>query len=203
MHCEVHGGRLRAALWFYAATAVCGWLLASWLSPTGPWVHPDPWWPLPAPMGWGLALASGLAGGASVAVATRWMVARLRWAAELHSLLRTAVLPVAPSAIAALALGSGLGEELLFRGALQPALGLLPASLLFGLLHMAPGRPGLGWSLWAALMGLLLGILHQGTGLLIAPITAHVTVNYLNLHFLAAYDPSPPEAKGNSGCGSA
>ena len=36
-------------------------------------------------------------------------------------------------------LGAGLGEETLFRGALQPALGLLPVSVLFALMHVQYG----------------------------------------------------------------
>lgn len=36
----------------------------------------------------------------------------------------------------AVALSTAVGEELLFRGALQPRLGLLPASLLFAVLHV-------------------------------------------------------------------
>ena len=36
-------------------------------------------------------------------------------------------------------LGAGLGEETLFRGALQPALGLLPVSVLFASMHVQYG----------------------------------------------------------------
>ncbi len=53
-------------------------------------------------------------------------------------------------------------------------------------------------------MGALFGALYAGTGLLLAPIAAHATVNYLNLRFLEAYAPDAPAgsaspAKGSSG----
>lgn len=38
-----------------------------------------------------------------------------------------------------LGIGAGLGEETLFRGALQPVLGILPASLLFASVHIQYG----------------------------------------------------------------
>ena len=77
-----------------------------------------------------------------------------------------------------------LGEELFFRGALQPSVGLLVASLLFGLAHLLPSWPLVLWSLFAALAGLLFGLLYEATGSLVAPVVAHVLVNALNLRWL-------------------
>jgi len=200
----VHGTKLRAATWFYGLTAALGWLLGRWLSPSGPWRHPDPWWSLPASARWPLALVVGVAAGASLAWLSQRLVTHWPPATHLHRVLRDAVLPLPPRGAMVLAVGSGLGEELLFRGALQPALGLVPAALLFGALHVAPGRRLWVWPLWAALAGLLFGALHAATGLLLAPVAAHATANYLNLRFLEAYVPdapagSPSPAKGSSG----
>jgi membrane protease YdiL (CAAX protease family) len=86
--------------------------------------------------------------------------------------------------IVVLALASGLGEELFFRGALQPSVGLVVASLLFGLAHLLPSWPLVLWSLFAALAGLLFGLLYEATGNLVAPVVAHVLVNALNLRWL-------------------
>ena len=36
-------------------------------------------------------------------------------------------------------LGAGLGEETLFRGAVQPTLGILPTSILFASMHVQYG----------------------------------------------------------------
>jgi membrane protease YdiL (CAAX protease family) len=72
---------------------------------------------------------------------------------------------------------SGVGEEVFFRGAVQPEFGLVVASLAFGLLHVGPDRRYLVWTVWAVLAGFLFGLLYEWTGGLLAPITAHVLHN--------------------------
>ena len=52
-----------------------------------------------------------------------------------------------------LALFSGLGEELFFRAGMQPTLGLVATSLLFGLLHFPFERALLLWTPFAMGMG--------------------------------------------------
>lgn len=84
-----------------------------------------------------------------------------------------------------LALASGVAEEMLFRGALQPAVGLVWASLIFGACHFLPRKELMLWSVYAVLMGLAFGWLYQWTGHLVAPIAAHVLVNGINLPRLA------------------
>ena len=54
-----------------------------------------------------------------------------------------------------LALASGLGEELFFRGALQPRVGWAAASLLFGAVHFVPRRDMLPCMLERVLLDLL------------------------------------------------
>jgi len=76
---------------------------------------------------------------------------------------------------------SGVGEEVFFRGALQPVLGIVLASLLFGVLHVGPDRRYLIWTLWAVGAGFLFGFLYLWTGGLLAPITAHVLHNAATL----------------------
>jgi hypothetical protein len=83
-----------------------------------------------------------------------------------------------------LAVASGVAEETFFRGALQPALGWLPASLIFGLVHFAPRRDLLPWTGFALCAGLVLGGLFEITGNLVAPIVAHVGINAVNLRRL-------------------
>jgi membrane protease YdiL (CAAX protease family) len=83
-----------------------------------------------------------------------------------------------------LAVASGVAEETFFRGALQPALGWLPASLIFGLVHFAPRRELLPWTGFALCAGLVLGGLFEFTGNLVAPIVAHVGINAVNLRRL-------------------
>ena len=83
-----------------------------------------------------------------------------------------------------LAVASGVAEEAFFRGALQPALGWLPASLIFGLVHFAPKRELLPWTGFALCAGLVLGGLFEYTGNLVAPMVAHVGINAVNLRRL-------------------
>jgi membrane protease YdiL (CAAX protease family) len=79
-------------------------------------------------------------------------------------------------------LGAGLGEETLFRGAVQPALGILPTSLLFASMHVQYG-PSL-------LLGYIF-LLSIGLGLLrryintTASFVAHASYNVISI--LAAY----------------
>jgi uncharacterized protein len=76
---------------------------------------------------------------------------------------------------------SGVGEEVLFRGALQPELGLVATSLLFGALHVGPDRRYLVWTAWAVGAGFLFGFLYVWTGGILAPATAHVLHNAATL----------------------
>ena len=80
-----------------------------------------------------------------------------------------------------LALLSGVAEEAFFRGALQPQVGLLAASLLFGAAHFVPRRELLLWTVFSIAAGLLLGWLFDATGNLVAPIVAHAGINGVNL----------------------
>jgi uncharacterized protein len=76
---------------------------------------------------------------------------------------------------------SGVGEEAFFRGALQPMLGLVVTSILFGALHVGPDRRYLAWTLWAVGAGFLFGFLYEWTGGLLAPMSAHVLHNAATL----------------------
>jgi uncharacterized protein len=79
------------------------------------------------------------------------------------------------------ALFSGVGEETLFRGAVQQEFGLVVASLVFGLVHVGPDRRYLVWTAWAVLAGFLFGALYVVTGGLLAPILAHSAHNAATL----------------------
>lgn len=68
---------------------------------------------------------------------------------------------------------SGVGEEMFFRGAVQPEFGITVAALAFGLVHIGPDRRYLIWTVWAILAGFIFGFLYVYTGGLAAPIVAH------------------------------
>jgi membrane protease YdiL (CAAX protease family) len=78
---------------------------------------------------------------------------------------------------------AGLGEELLFRGAIQTAWGFVPATLLFGLCHIG-GRTTVPLGLWATVVGGYLGWLALATGGLLAPILAHALYDALALSYI-------------------
>ncbi len=88
-----------------------------------------------------------------------------------------------------LALSSGIGEELLFRGALQPEIGLVAATLIFGLMHFPIERDLWPWPLYATLVGLILAALFERSGSLIAPTTAHIFINAVQLILIGRRTP--------------
>jgi hypothetical protein len=129
-------------------------------------------------------VAKGLVAALVVVILSRWLTLRTRAGAALAEALAGALGPLTPAQVLVLAAASGIGEELFFRGALQPRVGLVAASLLFGAAHFVPARPLALWSVFAAAAGLLFGLLFATTGNLVAPVVAHATVNGLNLRWL-------------------
>jgi uncharacterized protein len=126
----------------------------------------------------------GVAIGLGVVGLTRIAVARWEWARALHLAFRDLLGPLTNRDVFVLAASSSIGEELLFRGALLPWLGLWPSTLAFGLLHIGPGRRYLPWTISALVLGLGFGALAQWTGNLGAPIVAHFVINLLNLRYI-------------------
>jgi membrane protease YdiL (CAAX protease family) len=116
---------------------------------------------------------------------------RLRWLQELervfHGILGK---PTIPQCLG-LAVVSGLAEETLFRGMLQPRWGLVLTSILFGLMHLVTWQ----YAVFAGVLGLLLGYLYLVTGGgLLAPVLCHMTINALGLALLSRTCPAdaPP-----------
>jgi uncharacterized protein len=122
--------------------------------------------------------------------ATRWLVARTRWARTLRDTLRGALLGSSRARLLLLASLSAVAEELFFRAALLPWLGVVVSSLVFGLLHVSARETYLGWMVWASVMGLVFAVLFLGSGSLLAPVLAHATINYENMQYLCSSVPS-------------
>jgi CAAX protease family protein len=136
---------------------------------------------------WGLfsALGAGLLVGL-VAVGVSEVLTRATALGEgLADLLGESLAGLRAADAVLLALASGLAEEMLFRGALQPAVGIVWASLIFGACHFLPRRELALWSGYAVLMGFAFGTLFEWTGNLMAPVAAHALVNGINLPRLA------------------
>jgi membrane protease YdiL (CAAX protease family) len=134
----------------------------------------------------------GIGVGLAIVFATRLAVHRFDWARRLHRDFRGLLGNLTGRDILVLALASSIGEELLFRGALVPWIGIWWSTLIFALLHIGPGSRFLPWTASAFVAGLLFAGLFQLFGDLGAPIMAHFTVNYLNLNYIVRVE-LPPE----------
>lgn len=137
---------------------------------------------------WVSLVGGGLLAASTVAV-TRFLVDRTKWGRTLRAEFRSMLRGARTIDLVLLGSAAGIAEELLFRGALQPLLGLVATSLIFGAVHFVPRRSLVSWSVWAALMGLLLGGLYEVTGSLVGCIVAHVLINVVNLRDIVRFDP--------------
>ena len=117
-------------------------------------------------------------------VLSRLSTARFAWAMHLADEFRNILSGVDRRGVLIIALTSALAEESLFRGLLQPALGLWLTAAIFAVLHIGPTPRFLPWTVMAFAAGLLFGGLFDWTGNMLAPFVAHATVNFLNLRHL-------------------
>jgi len=115
--------------------------------------------------------AAGIAVGLAMAAAVRLAVARFAWARALRNEAYGLRVPLV------LALAAAVGEEIVFRGLLLPADGLLVSSAAFALCHAGPRSRHLAWAVFAFLCGLALGGITMLTGDLAAAVAAHLTAN--------------------------
>jgi membrane protease YdiL (CAAX protease family) len=130
----------------------------------------------------GPALGAGV--GLGLVGLTRVASRYFQWARDLHASFRDLLGPLTGREMLILALASSIGEELLFRGALLPWLGMPAQAVVFALLHIGPGRRFLPWTLSAFVLGLGFGALAQWTDNLGGPIAAHFMINFLNLRHI-------------------
>ncbi len=125
-------------------------------------------------MAWGIAAALGVSG-------ALWSLERYSPpVARLQARLAEFIGPLSETQITVLALASAIGEEFMFRLAMQDAFGLWPTAVLFGVLHTGPKGTRL-WSALALVIGILFGwMIELGCGLLSVTV-AHAVINYLSL----------------------
>jgi membrane protease YdiL (CAAX protease family) len=117
--------------------------------------------------------------------ASRLALYRFDWARALHRELRHLLFPLQDFEIVVLAAASSVGEEMFFRGALLPVVGLVASSAIFALLHIGPKLRHLPWTVSSFLAGLLFGAMFLWTGDLTGPVLAHFLINFLNLRHVA------------------
>lgn len=178
--------RFGSALYLAIAVAALVWIgVRDGRITVGVFVSPESW---PRDIALGLAVGGGMLaawlGLRSVSATARDLERRL---AELLGGL-------SGSDALGLALLSGLAEELLFRGAMQPTWGFWPATILFALAHTGRGRSLWLWTVSAFVAGACLGLVFEHTGNLAAPVVAHTLVNAVQLSRLTAPPAPPPDA---------
>jgi membrane protease YdiL (CAAX protease family) len=115
--------------------------------------------------------ALGVAVGLAMAGAVRLAVVRFAWARALRNEAYGLRIPLV------LALAAAVGEEIVFRGLLLPADGLIVSSAAFALCHVGPRSRHLAWGAFAFLCGLALGGIMLLTGDLAAAVAAHLAAN--------------------------
>ena len=147
--------------------------------------------PLDAGSGpWVRDAAVGVLAAAAFAGVNHWLLCRappVRAVRAVRRVYRDLLKPlfaeIGMREVVVIAVAAGIGEELLFRGALQPEIGLIPASLVFGALHTG-GRGTFAFGCWVAVMGAALGGLAVVTGGLLAPIVAHALYDAAALAYI-------------------
>jgi membrane protease YdiL (CAAX protease family) len=162
------------ALVLYAIFAAVAWGASAWILDRPPLTSPEAAGLLP------LHLRAAWGAGVGVAVvlldmALERLIPALR---RMGEAMREVIGPLTTPHAVLYAVTSALGEELLFRGFAQAWLGIIPASLFFGLLHIGPDRRLWPWPLLACAMGFAFGALFDYTGDVLAPVLAHFTINY-------------------------
>lgn len=94
-----------------------------------------------------------------------WMRGWRQWVEEQ---LLPFLAPAGTLGMLAIAVSAGVGEELLFRGAMQPAIGLIPTAAVFGLAHVGGlvRREAVPYFLFTLLWGLVFGWAYELVGTL-------------------------------------
>lgn len=139
---------------------------------------------------WGsaaLGALEGLALGLLVVGLSRFCVARYRWSQDLYCWFASILGALSTAQVLALAGLSAVGEELLFRGAMQPTLGLWLTSAIFALMHFPSQRRFWPWTLAAGLMGISFGLITLHTANLAGAILSHFIINALNLKHVSRF----------------
>jgi membrane protease YdiL (CAAX protease family) len=129
--------------------------------------------------------ALGVAIGLLLVLFTRLMSPIFAFARRLEDALISVIGPISLLTCFVLALASSIGEEFLFRGVIQPELGLVLTSILFAAVHVPIERALWPWPIFALGMGLLLGAFYDWSGSLPGPVAVHFTINFLNLRWLS------------------
>ncbi len=179
------GALLRWGSWIYLALAIAAivWLgLRAGAIPVTLFFDRGAWW---------IDLATGVLAATTIVGFWHLGLRALPSARALERTMQETIGPLSTSEIVTLAVLSGFAEELFFRGAVQSHWGVVPATILFALLHAGPGREFRLWSVFALFAGSVLGALMIWRGNLLAPAVAHVAINLFGFTRLQRAPPKP------------
>jgi uncharacterized protein len=168
--------RIEATLATVLLTAAFSW---SWIRGLGLWSSLAA---SPTDVAIGLAFATALC--LTLPFFTSTWASRVLLLREMKGVWDDVLMPfgksLTPREIGAIALLSGVSEEIFFRGALQAEIGIVGASLLFGCLHPL----NLSYVIWASSVGFAFGLLYEATGSLVPTILCHSGYNLAALLYL-------------------
>jgi len=168
---------VRQAIFFYIAMGASGvvWLWLNGADLAVLYINTNEWMR-------DVALGIGI-GLATVAL---WRLAELNLSAarRLSARLAAALPSLHLVDVVLLAASSALGEEILFRGAIQSAWGPEIATVIFGILHGMFDRRFILWMLFATLAGAVFSIMTVFAGNIVPAALAHALINGINLRRL-------------------
>ena len=168
---------VRQAVFFYITMGIAGviWLWLSGSDMAVLYVNTHEW-----------IRDVGLGIGIGLVTVALWRLAELNFSAARRLSARLA--SVIPSLhlvdVVLLATSSALGEEILFRGAMQSAWGPEIATVIFGILHGMFDRRFILWMLFATLAGAVFSIMTVFSGNIVPAALAHALINGINLRRL-------------------
>jgi membrane protease YdiL (CAAX protease family) len=99
---------------------------------------------------------------------------------DLRPALETTIKSMGWKEIITISAAAGLGEEIMFRGIIQHWIGVVPAAIVFGLLH----AHSIGYFATATLLGIYLGWLYQLADNLWPPILVHALYDVAAFYML-------------------
>jgi len=180
--------RARTVITFYGAVGIVGFFWHAIAQDTNDVWRVDPTQSI-AELAWTPLVGVGL--GLVVVQLFRALEVRWAWLPALHAEFRAIFGRPGTSELLLLAATSALAEEVLFRGAMLDAWGLVPSSLVFALLHIPPKRHLWPWTASSLAIGLVLAELTLVTGNLGAAVAAHFVINLQNLTYITRHAPRP------------
>jgi len=145
----------------------------------------------------GISLLLGLGAAILVVGLTGPMIRWLPWMRWLSLEMRRLLGPIDLRTVGVVALASGIGEEVFFRGAMLPVTGLVVSSLIFAGVHTGPDRRYLSWTVFSFAVGVGLGWIVVVTGSLVGAIVAHVLINAVNLRRIGRLVVDNPESRAS------